>query len=163
MSIARWDPFLDFKTLEDRMTRWLGRSTRPAEGSFMSAFEFAPPADVYEDENRITLKMEVPGIKQEDLDIRIDGNTLSVSGERKFERDEKRENFRRVERQYGSFSRSFELPSSADRDNITANFKDGVLQIEVPKRAEARGKQIQIGGGETKAPAGTAKEKSKAA
>jgi HSP20 family protein len=163
MSIARWDPFLELKTLEDRMSRWLGRSTRPAEGSFMSAFEFAPPADVYEDENRITLKMEVPGIKQENLDIRIDGNTLSVSGERKFETDEKRENFRRVERQYGSFSRSFELPSSADRDNITANFKDGVLEIAVPKRSEARGKQIQIGGGETKAPAGTAKEKPKAA
>ncbi len=163
MSIARWDPFLELKSLEDRMSRWLSRSTRPAEGSLMSAFEVAPPADVYEDENRITLKMEVPGIKQEDLDIRIDGNTLSVSGERKFEKDEKRENFRRVERQYGSFSRSFELPSSADRDNITANFKDGVLEIEVPKRAEARGKQIPIGGGETKALAGTAKEKPKAA
>ena len=163
MSIARWDPFSELKTFEDRMSRWLGRSTRPAEGSLMSAFEFAPPADVYEDENRITLKMEVPGIKQEDLDIRIDGSTLSVSGERNFEKDEKRENFRRVERQYGSFSRSFELPSSADRDNITANFKDGILQIEVPKRAEARGKQIQIGGGETKAPASTAKEKPKAA
>lgn len=163
MSIARWDPLLEFKTLEDRMSRWLGRSTRPAEGTFMSAFEFAPPADVYEDENKITLKMEVPGIKQENLDIRIDGSTLSVSGERKFEKDEKRENFRRVERQYGSFSRSFELPSSADRDNISANFQDGILQIEVPKRAEARGKQIQIGGGAPKAQPVTAKEKPKAA
>jgi HSP20 family protein len=163
MSIARWDPFLELKTMEDRMSRWLGRSPVPTEGASMSAFQFAPPADVYEDENKITLKMEVPGVKQEDLDIRIDGNTLSVSGERKFEKDEKKENFRRVERQYGSFSRLFELPSSADRDDITANFKDGVLRIEVPKRAEARGKQIQIGGGEAKTPAGTTKEKSKAA
>jgi len=163
MSIARWDPFLELKTLEDRMSRWLDRSTRPTEGSFMSAFEFTPPADVYEDESKITLKMEVPGIKQEDLDIHIDGNTLSVDGERKVEQDEKRENFRRVERQYGSFSRSFELPSSADCDKISANFQDGILQIEVPKRAEARGKQIQIGGGTAKGQPITAKEKPKAA
>jgi HSP20 family protein len=107
--------------------------------------------------------MEVPGIKQEDLDIHIDGNTLSVDGERKVEQDEKRENFRRVERQYGSFSRSFELPSSADCDKISANFQDGILQIEVPKRAEARGKQIQIGGGTAKGQPSTAKEKPRAA
>ena len=163
MSIARWDPFLELKTLDDRLNRWLGRSPASTEGTSAGVLQFAPPADVYEDDNKITLKMEVPGVKQEDLDIRIDGNTLSVSGERKFEKDEKKENFRRVERQYGSFSRLFELPSSADRENITANFKNGVLQIEVPKRAEARGKQIQIGGGESKAAAGTAKDKSKAA
>jgi HSP20 family protein len=163
MSIARWDPFLELKTLEDRLSRWLDRSTRPAEGSFMSAFEFSPPADVYEDESKIALNMEVPGIKQEDLDIHIDGNTLSVSGERKVEQDEKRENFRRVERQYGSFSRAFELPPSADCNKISANFQDGVLQIEVPKRAEARGKQIQISGGTSKAQPVTAKEKPRAA
>jgi len=163
MSIARWDPFLELKTLDDRLNRWLGRSPASREGTSADVFQFAPPADVYEDENKIALKMEVPGVNQQDLDIRIDGNTLSVSGERKFEKDEKKENFRRVERQYGSFSRLFELPSSADRENITANFKDGVLQIEVPKRAEARGKQIQIGGGESKAPAGLAKDKSIAA
>jgi HSP20 family protein len=163
MSIARWDPFLELKTLDDRLNRWLGTSTGSIEGTSAAVFPFAPPADVYEDEDNITLKMEVPGVKQEDLDIRIDGNTLSVTGERKFEKDEKKENFRRVERQYGSFSRLFELPSSADRENIMANFRDGVLQIEVPKRAEARGKQIQIGGGQAKAPAGTAKDESKAA
>jgi HSP20 family protein len=161
MSIARWDPFLELKTLDDRLNRWLGRSPASREGTSADVFQFAPPADVYEDENKIALKMEVPRVNQQDLDIRIDGNTLSVSGERKFEKDEK--NFRRVERQYGSFSRLFELPSSADRENITANFKDGVLQIEVPKRAGARGKQIQIGGGESKAPAGIAQDKSIAA
>jgi len=163
MSIARWDPFLELKTVEDRMSRWLDRSTRPTNGSFISAFEFTPPADIYEDDNKISLHMEVPGIKQEDLDIRIDGNTLSVSGERKVQKDEKRETFRRVERQYGAFSRSFELPSSSDGDNISASFQDGILQIEVPKRAEARGKQIQIGGAAAKAQSITPKEKPRAA
>jgi HSP20 family protein len=163
MSIARWDPLFELKALEDRMSGWLDRITRPTEGSFMSAFEFTPPADVYEDESKVTLKMEVPGIKQEDLDIRIDGNTLSVSGERKVEKDEKRENFRRVERQYGTFSRSFELPSFTDGNNISATFQDGILQIEVPKRAEARGKQIQIGGSAAKAQPVTAIEKARAA
>ena len=148
-----WDPFRIMFELMGEPHREL-RHVEPA---------FVPTFEVFERKDAYVFKADLPGIKQEDLDIRIDGNTLSVSGERKFEKDEKRENFRRVERRYGSFSRSFELPSSADRDNITANFKDGILQIEVPKRAEARGKQIQIGGGETKAPAGTAKEKSKAA
>ena len=109
MSIARWDPFFELKSLENRMGRLLDRSARPGEGAITSAFEFAPPADIYEDENKITVKMEVPGIRQEDLDIRINGNTLSVRGERKLEKDEKRENFRHVERQYGSFSRSFQF------------------------------------------------------
>jgi HSP20 family protein len=90
MSIARWDPFLELKTSGDRLNRWLGRSTGSTEGTSAGIFQFAPPADVYEDENNITLKMEVPGVKQEDLDIRIDGNTLSVTGERKFEKDEKK-------------------------------------------------------------------------
>jgi hypothetical protein len=80
-------------------------------------------------------------------DVRLDGNTLTVSGERKFEQGEKRENFRRVERQYGSFSRSFELPASADREKVHANFENGVLRIEIPKRPESRGRQIQIGSG----------------
>lgn len=162
MSIARRDPFLELKTLEDRMSRWFSASRR-ATDNFMGAFEFAPPADVYEDDNRISLKMEVPGVKREDLRIHMNANTLSVSGERKFERDEKRENFRRLERQYGLFCRSFEVPSSADRDNISANFEDGILQIEMPKRAEAQGKQIEIGSGAGKAQLATAREKPKAA
>jgi HSP20 family protein len=149
MSIARWDPFDELNRIDDRMNRMFRRAWRtwPGEQDFLTTSEFAPAADIYEDENKLIYKMEIPGIKQEDLDVRLDGNTLTVSGERKFEQEEKRENFRRVERQYGSFFRSFELPASADREKVDANFENGLLRIEIPKRPESRGRQIQIGSG----------------
>lgn len=145
MSLARWDPFLEFRTLENQMNRLFRRQLADRPEEALTSAEFSPAVDVYEDDNKLTLKVEVPGIDANDLDIRVDGNMLTISGERKFEREEKKENFRRVERAYGSFSRSFTLPSSADTDNVKASFENGVLQIEVPKRAEARGKQIKIG------------------
>lgn len=156
MSLARWDPFPELRTLEREMNRLfrhqLAAAALPEEA--LTSAQFAPPVDIYEDENRLTFKMEVPGIDPKDLDIRVDGNMLTVSGERKFESEEKKENFRRVERAYGSFSRSFTLPPSADVDSVKANFEDGVLQIDVPKRPEARGKQIKVsertGGSEQK-------------
>src|SRR5437763_3276450 len=83
---------------------------------------FAPPVDVYEDEHNITLKIEVPGIDEKDIDVRLENNTLTVQGERKFEKEEKEENFRRVERRYGSFTRSFTLPKTVDAENVTANY-----------------------------------------
>jgi HSP20 family protein len=152
MSIARWDPFYELSRLERNLNRWSRRPPRFWEGEseFLTTNEFAPPVDVYEDEDKLAFKMEIPGVKPEDLDVRLDGNMLTISGERNFEKEEKRENFRRVERQYGSFCRSFELPASADRDHINANFENGLLKLEVPKRAEARGRQIQIGAGESK-------------
>jgi HSP20 family protein len=93
------------------------------------------------------MKVDVPGVDTKDLDVRVDGNRLTVSGERKIDREEKKENFRRVEREYGSFSRSFNLPASADTDNVRANFENGTLRIDVPKRADLRAKQIKIGEG----------------
>lgn len=146
MSIARWDPFYELSRIDRDLNRLFRRPARGQNENDVLTAEFAPPADVYEDENKLTFKMEIPGIKQEDVDVRVDGNTLTISGERKLEHEEKRENFRRVERQYGSFCRSFDLPASADRDKISANFENGVLTVEVPKREEARGRQIQIGG-----------------
>lgn len=152
MSIARWNPLYELNQLERNMNRWFRRPSREWEGEadFLTTTEFAPPVDVYEDANKLTFKMEIPGIKQEDVDVRLDGNTLIISGQRNFEKEEKRESFRRLERQYGSFSRSFDLPASADRDRINANYDTGMLRIDIPKREEARGKQIQIGGGESK-------------
>jgi HSP20 family protein len=146
MSLARWDPFLELKSLESQINRLFRRpfpwAARPDEA--LATPEFAPPADIYEDENKIAFKMEVPGIDPKDLDVRIEGNTLTVTGERKFKTEEKKENFRRIEGSYGWFCRSFALPPSADSNNIHANFNNGVLEINVPKRAEARGKQIRI-------------------
>jgi len=111
---------------------------------------FAPPVDVYEDEHNVTLKIEVPGIDEKDIDVRIENNTLTVHGERKFEKEEKEENYRRVERQYGSFTRSFTLPNTVDPEQVHANYDKGVLKISMAKKAEAKPKQIKVNVGSEK-------------
>ncbi len=116
----------------------------------MTTTSFAPPVDIYEDEHNITLKLEVPGIDEKDIDVRIDNNTLTVHGERKMEKEEKEENFRRVERQYGSFTRSFTLPSSVDAGQVRADYAKGVLNIKLAKKAEAKPKQIKVNVGSEK-------------
>src|SRR5258706_5645676 len=133
--ITRYDPFREFATLQDRMNR-LFRDPRGPEGQdeSLTTTAFAPPVDVYEDEHNITLKIEVPGIDERDIDVRIEGNTLTVSGERKFENEEKEENFRRIERHYGSFSRSFTLPSTVDTEKVEASYENGVLKIKLAKK-----------------------------
>ena len=100
--------------------------------------------DIYEDERNITLKLEIPGIDEKDIDVRIENTTLTVHGERKMEKEEKDENFRRVERQYGEFTRSFTLPSSVDLGQVSANYDEGVLKINLAKKAEAKPKQIKV-------------------
>ncbi len=110
----------------------------------LSTREFGPPADVYEDDQRLAFKVEVPGIDEKDARVEVENNVLTVRGERKLEKDIKEENFRRKERHYGAFSRSFTLPTSVDPDKIEANYTHGVLTIEMPKRAEAKAKQIKV-------------------
>ena len=110
-----------------------------------------PPVDIYEDEHSIQLKLEVPGVDEKDLDIRVENNLLTVSGERKFEKEQKEENFHRVERRYGSFSRSFTLPNTVSTEDIQANYDHGVLRIRLAKRAEAKPKQIKVNVGSQKA------------
>lgn len=143
--ITRWDPFREFVTLQDRMNR-LFRDPRGPVGQDepLTTTAFAPPVDVYEDEHNVTLKIEVPGIDEKDIDVRIENNTLTVHGERKFEKDEKEENYRRVERQYGSFTRTFSLPSTVNHDNVQADYDKGVLKIKLAKKAEAKPKQIKV-------------------
>ncbi|HEU5452653.1 MAG TPA: Hsp20/alpha crystallin family protein [Terriglobales bacterium] len=121
---------------------------------------FVPAVDIYEDEHDIRVKMEVPGIEQNDIDIQVQNNTLTVKGERRFEKDEKEENFHRIERRYGSFVRSFTLPNTVEAENVQANYHNGVLYISLPKKAEAKPKQIKVNVGE---PAKTLTGKSKAA
>ncbi len=143
--ITRWDPFREFVTLQDRMNR-LFRDPRGPVGQdeSLTTTAFAPPVDVYEDEHNITLKIEVPGIDEKDIDVRIENNTLTVHGERKFENEEKEENYRRVERQYGSFTRTFSLPNTVNHDNVQADYDKGVLKIKLAKKAEAKPKQIKV-------------------
>jgi HSP20 family protein len=149
--IARWDPFREFSTLQDRMNRLFRESYGP-EGreESLTTSSFAPPVDVYEDEHTVTLKIEVPGIDEKDIDVRIENNVLTVHGERKFEKEEKEENFRRVERQYGSFIRTFTLPTTVDAEKVAAQYDKGILKIALPKKAEAKPKQIKVNVGSEK-------------
>ena len=131
--------------LQDRMNRLLRESFNPeVPEEALTTTGFAPPVDVYEDEHNFTLKIEVPGVEENDIDVRIENNTLIVYGERKFEKEEKEENYRRVERQYGSFTRSFTLPNSVDPMQVSAHYDKGVLKINLAKKAEAKPKQIKV-------------------
>ena len=149
--LTRWEPLRDLATLQNRLNRFVRESYSP-EGpeETLTTSSFAPPLDVYEDEHHIILKIEVPGIDEKDIDVRIENTTLIVHGERKFEKEEKEENFRRVERQYGSFTRSFTLPSSVDPAQVSADYEKGVLKIKLAKKAEAKPKQIKVNVGSEK-------------
>ena len=150
--LTRWDPLRDLATMQNRLNRFVRESYSP-EGpeEALNTTTFAPPVDIYEDEHNITLKIEVPGIDEKDIDVRIENNTLIVHGERKIEKEEKEENFRRVERQYGSFTRSFTLPNSVDPGQVSANYDNGVLKIKLAKKSEAKPKQIKVNVGREKA------------
>jgi len=149
--LTRWDPLRDLATMQNRVNRFVRESYSP-EGpeEALTTTSFAPPVDIYEDEHTIAVKMEVPGIDEKDIDVRIENTTLTVHGERKIEKEEKEENFRRIERQYGSFTRSFTLPSSVDMGQVTANYDKGVLKISLAKKAEAKPKQIKVNVGSEK-------------
>jgi HSP20 family protein len=151
--LTRWEPFREFSAMQDRMSRMnrlFRESYSPQEpDEALTATSFAPPVDIYEDEHNVVLKLEVPGIDEKDIDVRVDNHTLTIQGERKIEKEEKEENFRRVERQYGSFTRSFTLPSSVDPGQVSADYNKGLLKITLAKKAEAKPKQIKVNvGGE---------------
>ena len=165
--LTRWEPFREFATLQDRINRAFRESYASADrDESLTTSSFAPAVDVYEDEHKVTLKIEVPGIDEKDIDVRVENNTLTVHGERKIEKEEKEENYRRVERQYGSFTRTFTLPQTVDTDHVSATYDKGVLKVSLPKKAEAKPKQIKVNvGSEKPAPEKTveAKAPSKAA
>jgi len=144
--ITRWDPFRDMASLQSRLNQIFADYGRGTDE--LSTTGFVPPVDIYEDEHNVTLKLEVPGIEEKDLDVRVENNTLTVRGERKFEREEKEENFHRIERRYGSFSRSFTLPNTVDSEKVEADYVNGVLQIRLAKKAEAKPKQIKVSVGQ---------------
>ena len=145
--LTRWDPFRELTVLQDRMNR-LFQDFAPRGEQELTAGNFVPPVDIYEDEHSVTLKVEVPGLDPKDVDVRVENNTLTIRGERKFEKDEKEENFHRVERRYGAFVRSFTLPNTVDTDNVKADYDNGVLTIRLLKRAEAKPKQIKVNVGQ---------------
>src|SRR6202035_3322245 len=152
--LTRWEPFREFSATQDRMNRMnrLFRESYSPESpdEALKTTSFAPPVDIYDDEHNITLKLEVPAIDEKDIDVRIENTTLTVHGERKIEKEEKEENFRRVERHYVSFTRTFTLPTTVDSEKVSATYDKGVVKIDLPKKAEAKPKQIKVSVGSAK-------------
>jgi len=151
MPITRWDPFRDVVSLQNRLNS-LFQDYNRGEGEPVATASFVPPVDIYEDDQQIVLKLEVPGMKQEDLDIELENNNLTVRGERKFEKEEKEENFHRIERRYGSFYRAFTIPNTVNADSVKADYDAGVLRVRLEKRPEAKPKQIKVHVGATGGP-----------
>jgi HSP20 family protein len=150
MAIVKWEPFRDLLGLQGRMNRLFEDSLRgwshgtTADDDWALGGTWAPLVDIYEQEGNLVLKAELPGVDPKDVDIRLENNILTLSGDRKVDSEVKRENYHRVERAYGSFTRSFTLPSVINQEKIQAEFKDGVLKVTLPKREEAKPKQITI-------------------
>jgi HSP20 family protein len=151
MAIIRFNSFRDALALQNRMNSLFQDFNRSqGETDALTTAAFVPPVDVYEDEHKVVLKLEVPGMKQDDFDIRVENNTLTVRGERKFEKEEKEENFHRIERRHGSFYRAFTVATTMNTENVKASYDAGVLKIELEKRAEAKPKQIKVSVGDSK-------------
>jgi len=146
LNLTRWDPYREFNTFADRLTRVLSQATPRNRDEEMSLGAWLPPVDIAEDKDKLTLTAELPGFKENQIEVQMEGGVLTLRGERKFEEEKEGRNFHRVERSYGQFVRSFTLPNNVDREQIKANFADGLLKIELPKREEAKPRQIKITG-----------------
>ena len=145
MAIVRWEPLRDLMTSQRGIDRLFKEAFTPFydEGE-SSTRTWAPPVDIYETENDIVLKAELPGMDPKDVEVKVEDNTLYLKGERKFEKEVRNENYHRVERSYGSFARSFSLPNSISSEKVKAEFKDGLLTLTLPKREEAKPRTIKI-------------------
>lgn len=145
MAIIRWDPFRDIVSLRERMNKLFeDMATARGEDKDLTMSSWAPAVDIYETENEVVLTAEIPGIEEKDIEIKVEDNTLTLKGERKFEKETKEENYHRIERAYGSFFRSFTLPTYVDQDKIEAEHENGILKIRMPKRAELKPKKVKI-------------------
>ena len=141
MTLVRWDPFRELVTISNRLNRTLNDSFVGTEDAFGA---WAPPVDIFEKSDNLVIRAEIPGAKPEDLDVRIENGVLSLHGERKRELDVDEKSSHRLERVYGSFTRSFSLPTIVDASKITATYKDGILEVSVPKAEAAKPKRIEI-------------------
>ena len=149
MTITRFAPFRtplqDVAALQTRLSSIFNDLAHTGgESESLTMGNFVPAVDVYEDSGKVMLKLEIPGVKQQDIDIRVENQVLTVKGERKLEAEEKEENFHRMERRYGSFVRSFTLPQTVDTEAVTASYDAGVLTVSLAKKAEAKPKQIKV-------------------
>jgi len=143
-TITRWEPFRGLSTLQEQMNRLFEDTLFRGRSDESALTAWAPAVDIYETENSLVVKADLPDVNEKDLDIQVENNILTIRGERKFERDVKEDNYLRVERAYGSFSRSFSLGNTVNTEAIKAEYRDGVLTLTIPKREEAKPKQVKV-------------------
>lgn len=147
VGLTRWDPFAELATLRDQMNRMFDdrffRVAGPASAETTLA-QFAPPVDVFENEDGIRITAELPGVQPEDVQVKVEDGTLTISGHRKLDKEDQRENYHRIERTYGSFLRSFTLPPTVDVEKIQAENRHGVLTIQLPRRQESKPRTIDV-------------------
>jgi HSP20 family protein len=146
MAIVRLDPWRELSGMQDRMNRLFGEMYgRRGDDDLLSRGAWMPPVDIYQNNNQeLVLKVEIPGLTREEIDLRVENNTLTIRGERKREAEVNEEQYHRVERSYGGFSRSFSLPNTVDTEKVRADYQNGVLTVTLPTREEAKPRQIQV-------------------
>lgn len=144
MAIVRYNPFHDLRTIQEQMNRLIDLAWNRESGEDIREGAWQPPVDIYEDENSVIIKAELPDVDQKDIEVKIEDNTLILRGERKQDQTIKKENYHRIERFYGSFQRSFALPLTIDREKVQASCEKGILTIVLPKREETKPKQINV-------------------
>jgi HSP20 family protein len=147
MAITRWDPFRDLGILQERMNRVFedaaGRGWKNDEPSATTSW--SPAVDIYETDSEIMVQAELPGIDRKDIALQLENNVLTLKGDRRFEKETNQENYHRIERSYGGFSRAFTIPTVVDEEKIRADYRDGILKIALPKKEQVKAKQIKIG------------------
>lgn len=146
-ALTRWDPFRELDELQKRLSMLFGRAPVKTNGEQQEALtvtEWAPLVDIVEDDNQYVITAELPGLKKEEIKVGVQDDVLTISGERKYEKEEKNKKFHRIERAHGSFSRSFTIPENSDGDTVSAEFKDGILQVHLPKTETVKPKQIEV-------------------
>jgi HSP20 family protein len=148
MAIVRWEPFRELAALQNEMGRWMSQMTGGGPGNGQSTSTWLPAVDVWETDEELVLSFDLPGIPEDKISVELDDSTLTVSGERERSEEQSGERFYRYERRFGSFSRSVTLPPGVDEDSIKADYRDGVLEVRVPKPEEPKPRRIQIGSGE---------------
>ncbi len=141
MALVEWKPFEELDNLQDKINRLFDKTS--GKGAAESG-SFLPATDIYSEDNNLVIETELPGVRKEDVDIKIEDNTLTIKGKKEFKKEDKGENYYRVERSYGSFSRSFMFPDNVEREGIKAEFKNGLLKLILPKKPEAKAKNIDI-------------------
>ncbi|KAF0218460.1 MAG: HSP20 family [Geobacteraceae bacterium] len=144
MAIVKYNPFGELRAMQEQMNRLLDLAWNREAGEELKEGIWQPPVDIYEDENSVVIKAELPGVDQNDIQVKIEDSTLTLRGERKLDQTVKKENFHRVERYYGSFQRSFSLPHTVDQEKVKASCEKGILTITLPKKEETRPKQITV-------------------